>query len=349
MNIWYHIPSLDTIYAYRTIYNGFKNAFLDLWHNFYSYTANDKLDDFLGTNKIDIFITSSHFYYQKFLNLDILKKYRNKWMKVFVKIDFWNSPFEWTRINEAWWMKNDKKIVKQIKDWLLGDYFFHVVEQWDLRMNWFSQETWFEYITIPLAVDKTISSLAQINNKFTWDISYIGTNLPEKKDFFNKQVFPLGDKYDLKLYWQDRTTKDKIIWWIQRWWQLFNIPYIRSIQKPKLKLTDEFDIYKNSIISINVHENYQKKYGWDCNERTFKIPACGWFEISDNVSCIYKYFEEWKEIVIAKNQDDWFEKIEYYIKNSDKRNDIILAGQKRVLKDHTYHNRAQQFLDIYNK
>ena len=62
--------------------------------------------------------------------------------------------------------------------------------------------------------------------------------------------------------------------------------------------------------------------------------------------------EDWKrnvEIVIAKNQDDWFEKIEYYIKNSDKRNDIILAGQKRVLKDHTYHNRAQQFLDIYNK
>ena len=126
MNIWYQIPSLDTIYANRTIYFGFKNAFTDLWHNFYAYTSDDILDEFISLNKIDIFIVSSHFYYQKFLDLKILKKYREQWMKVFVKIDFWNSPFEWIRINEAWWMKDDKKLIKQIKDWMLWDYFFHV-------------------------------------------------------------------------------------------------------------------------------------------------------------------------------------------------------------------------------
>ena len=348
MNIWYQIPSLDTIYANRTIYFGFKNAFTDLWHNFYAYTSDDILDEFISLNKIDIFIVSSHFYYQKFLDLKILKKYREQWMKVFVKIDFWNSPFEWIRINEAWWMKDDKKLIKQIKDWMLWDCFFHVVEQWDPRMEWFTQETWFEYITIPLAVDKTIANVAKINNAFEADISYIGTNLPEKKQFFEEQVFPLQHMYDLRLYGQDWTTKDKILWRIQRWWQYLNIPYIKSIQKPKLTLSDEFDIYKTSKICINVHENYQKKYWWDCNERTFKIPACWWFQIVDDVSCIHKYLEDWKEIVIAKNKSDRFDKIQHYLHHPHERKAISQAGMKKVLQNHTYHNRVQQILEIYN-
>ena len=135
--------------------------------------------------------------------------------------------------------------------------------------------------------------------------------------------------------------------WVQRGGQYFNIPYIRSLQKPKLSFNEEGDIYASSTISINIHEDYQRKFGGDCNERTFKIPVSGGFEITDDVACIRKYFIEGKEIIIAKNRNDWFEKIDYYIKNTDKRLPVIEAGRKRVLKEHTYHNRVNQMLAMY--
>ena len=85
------------------------------------------------------------------------------------------------------------------------------------------------------------------------------------------------------------------------------------MRRPKLELEDEGRIYKSSTISVNIHEDYQREFGGDCNERTFKIPLCGGLEITDDVACIRKYFKEGEEIIIAKNKDDWIEKIDYYI------------------------------------
>lgn len=346
MNIAYHIPSLSTIYAQRTIYNGFKNAFIDLGHNFYTFTADDDMEDFFNKNQIDIFITASHFYYRKFINYQILKKQREKGLVMFTKIDSWNLPINKTRFNESRCMKDDKDAINLIKNGLLGDIFFHVIEQGDERMNGFEKATGYKYNTIPLAADKIILK-SEYEEKFKSDVSYIGTCLPAKRDFFSKYVFPLKKKYNLKLYGQDWTFFDRIIGWIQRGGQYCNIPYLRSIVKPKLKLEDEGKIYKSSLISINVHENYQKEFGGDCNERTFKIPFCGGFEITDDVACIRKYFNEGEEIIIAKDEKEWFEKIDYYIKNPKERLKIIEAGRKKVLAEHTYHNRVQQIIDLY--
>jgi spore maturation protein CgeB len=214
-------------------------------------------------------------------------------------------------------------------------------------MDGFKKETGYDYITIPLAADKMIN-FPEFSEKFKADISYVGTYLPEKKDFIQQYVFPLRQKYDLQLYGQDWTLYDQTAGFVQKVGQYFNIPIIRSLQKPKLQLEDERRIYNSSLFSINIHEEYQKKFGGDCNERTFKIPLCGGFEITDDVQCIRKYFKEGEEIVIAKNKEDWFSKIEYYTKNPDKRLSIIEAGRKKVLAEHTYHNRVEQIVGLYN-
>lgn len=347
MNITYHFPSKHTITAWRTIYNWYKNAFMDLWHNFYTYSIGDDLEKMLENSQSDIFMTSLSTYHLSQLDIDILKKYKQKWMKIAFYLPMWTSPLSITRINEAWSLKNNKILLDFISSWL-WDIYYCPFEQSDLRMEWFTEHTWYKYHTIPLAVDKIICDKAKYNENFIADISYIWTNLPEKRVFFEEQVYPLKKKYKLKLYGQDRTTLDWTLWRIQKAWQYFNIPLIRSIRKPKLQLSDEYDIYKTTKISINVHEDYQKKYGWDCNERTFKILACGWFEITDDVSCIHKYLKDWEEIIIAKNKQDRFEKIEYYMNHPKERENISLAWQKKVMENHTYHNRVKQILNIYN-
>jgi spore maturation protein CgeB len=199
---------------------------------------------------------------------------------------------------------------------------------------------------VPLAADKTVLN-GEYMSKYKADISYIGTNLPDKRTFYESHVKPLFNSYNLRLYGQDWTAFDKYLGLIQKVGQYFKLPILDNISRPSLSLNDEGNIYASTTISINFHEEYQKKYGGDCNERTFKIPAAGGFEIVDNVACISKYFKENKEIIIGHDIKDWFDKIEYFISHPEKRINIIEAGKNKVLKYHTYHNRVEFITKLY--
>jgi spore maturation protein CgeB len=113
-------------------------------------------------------------------------------------------------------------------------------------------------------------------------------------------------------------------------------------------LHEEAEIYASAQVLINVHEDYQREFGGDCNERTFKIPFCGGFEITDKVGCLERYFEIGKELVVADSPADWREKIDFYISNPVERQAIIEAGRRRVLAEHTYHHRAKKILELHS-
>ncbi len=346
MKILYHIPSLDTIGAARTIYNGYKNAFTDLGHEWRVLTAGTSLEETLAEYSPDILMTCLSPFYLKYLDIDLIRQVKKKsGLKVFVNIPQWNSPLHKTRINETPSLSKNSKHLVLIKSGFY-DVFYNVSEQWDPAMDGFERVTGYKYHTVPLAADKMV--LRKMFDE-TWqaDISFVGTNLPQKRQFFNEYVFPLKSKYRLKMYGQDWSWHDRALGWVQKGGQYFNVPLIKSIRKPKLELEDEAKIYSSSVVSINVHEDYQRKYGADCNERTFKIPLCGGFEITDDIACIRNYFKDGEEIVIAKNKYDWFEKIDYYVRNPEKRLPIIEAGRKNVLAEHTYHNRVRQLLAVY--
>lgn len=340
------MPFLDIDNAGRTIYHGYENAFTDLGYKFSTFTANSDLKKIFAEFKPNIFITSLNHYHLKFLNLDLLKKQKQKGLKVFVNTPFWNSPISKFRINEASSLSKNKKYIKLIKSGDYGDIYFNSCKNDDLRMDGFEKVTGYKHHTIPLAADKLVI-FPQYSKKFRADVSYIGTYLPEKKKFFDTAVLPLRKRYELKIYGQGWTFSERLINNLDKLGKYFDLPLIKSLQKPKLRLEDERKVYSSSTISINVHEEYQKKFGGDCNERTFKIPLAGGFEIVDDVNCIKKYFKEGIELVIATNKTDWFDKIDYYIKNPEKRLLIIEAGKKKVLKEHTYHNRVNKIIKIY--
>lgn len=346
MNILYQIPSLHTVYAGRTIYNGYKNAWEDLGHNFKPLTMEDRAEEVFEKFQPDILFTGIGPYVLKYLDLGLVKKYKQKGMKVFVSNPYWTYPYKNKKINESPGISQVPEYVKLIKSGNFGDIYYNVFESNDARMEGFELNTGYKHHVVPLAVDK-ISLKPEYNQKFNSEIAFVGTYSSAKRDFFKEYVFPLQTQYNLKLYGQDWTAVDRILGWIQRGGQYFNLPYLKSFRKPKLQLDEEAKIYYSSTISINVHEDHQRKYGGDCNERTFKIPFCNGFEITDDVACIQKYFKENEEIIIARDKKDWFEKIGFFIKNPDKRLSIIQAGKKKVAEFHTYHNRVEQILKLY--
>jgi len=339
------MPYPSTIYATKYIYEGFKHAFEDKGHTFITFTPDHNLEQFLKEHKPHIFMTASHFFYRKSLDFTLLKKYRQKGMILLTKIDYWNSPINKNRINEAPSMKDDVTAKRLIMNGDLGDYYYCTAAQRDGRMNGFAEFAGQNYITIPLAAD-SVALKPEFTQKFAADVSFIGTNLPQKRKFFKEWLFPLRESYNLRLYGQDWTAFDRCLGMAAKVGQYFNIFLLKDIQKPKLQPGDEAKIYASSKILVNVHEDYQRTYGGDCNERTFKIPFCGGLEIMDDISSVHDYFVEGKEIIIAKNKEEWFAKIKYYSEHPEEAVQIAKAGQKRAFKDHTYHNRVDQIIAL---
>ena len=343
----FHIPQTATIYAGRYILNGYRNAIQNSGHTFELMSADTpNQKDLIKNYRPNIIMLGLNKYNLKYVDLEAVSLAKKNGAKIMFSMAFWTSPLSKTRINENSSLSSDKYLLDIIKSGL-GDVYYNVCEQNDERMAGFEKTTGYKHYTVPLAADDS-TIFPEYSEKFKADISYIGTNLPDKRPFFDAQVFPLSKTYDLKLYGQDWSSLDRALGWVQRAGQYFNVPYMKSFGKPRLQMDDERRIYNSSLISINVHEEYQRKFGGDCNERTFKIPLPGGFEISDDVACIRKYFKEGEEIIIAKDKNDWFDKIDYYIKNPKKRNSIIEAGRQRVQKDHTYKKRVKELIDIYN-
>lgn len=347
MRIVYYLPSPYTIYANRSIYHGFKNAFVDMGHTFATYSVGDNLAALMEQEQPDIFMMQLGLYELKYLDLDIILAHKKRGMQVFVYMPYRNSPLAWRRINEVRNIKNNKKLMDFICRDNIGDIYYNSCEQWDPRMEWFNRDTWYTHHCIPFAADRIALQQPLHEERFATDIAYVGTYLAEKKKEFDTLLYPLHSKYTLWLYGQDWTYKDILLWWAQRFGQYFNIPYLRSIQKPKLTLAEEGNIYRSSKICINIHDRQQQKFGGDCNERTFKIPLCGGCQVVNNVSCINKYFVHGEEIYIARDSKDRYDIIHTLLWDDALRQRIAHAWQQRVLREHTYHHRATTLLELY--
>ena len=348
LRILYHLPNPDTIYAGRTIYFGYKHAFEKLGHEFKTLTADSDQSEMFLQYKPDIFMTSIGPLIFKYLDLQLLKKAKKQGTKVFVNTPFWKSPFAKTRVNEVADLSENKTLIKLISSPDFGDVYYNICEAGDTRMEGFSKTTGYNLHTVLLAADSELI-YPDYSEKFVADISFIGTYLPGKSAILNSWVKPLSKKCNLKIYGQDWTLLNRALGMAQRVGQYFNVPVLKNFLKQPLMLSDERKVYASSKISINLHEEYQKQFLGDINERTFKIPLAGGFEITDAMPSLQKYFKIGEELVVAENKRDWFEKIGYYLKHPAKRRQISEKGRKRVLKEHTYGNRVLQLVGYYGK
>ena len=346
LTIAYHNPYPDSIYANRYVSLGMQNGFRDLGHEVVEFTPGLRLEAFLEQRRPALFITSSHFLYRKLLDYDLLKRWRDRHgLVLMTKIDFWDSPIHKRRINEAPSMKDDTEARRLIQAGLLGDHYFHVTAQGDARMEGFEEFAGQGFVTVPLAAD-TRTLKPEVEARFAADISFIGTNLPQKRRYIGEWLLPLGDRYDLKVYGQDWTRRERWLGLVAKVGQYFNLPIVKGLQKPPLEPFEEAHVYASSRLLVNLHEDYQRRFGGDCNERTFKIPFCGGLEVCDDVACVRDYFVDGEELVVATSREDWFDKIDHYLRHPDEAARIAEAGRRKVLAHHTYTHRAQQLLDV---
>lgn len=101
-------------------------------------------------------------------------------------------------------------------------------------------------------------------------------------------------------------------------------------------------IYQASKININVTKFMLKT---TVNQRVFDVPACGGFLLTDYREDLETLFELDKEMICYRGLEDLEKKVSYFLENSEEREAISLAGQRRVKTEHGYEHRLAFIFD----
>lgn len=339
MKILCEINYIGGLGADRWIGEGFKSAFESLGHEHFWFEIRKDLAARIREVSPDILMISQSELTPK--NLPTIFSFRKNGGKVVLRVDayFDTDP--------------------EVRDTLVNHdpadiYFGEVEEPW---MEKFKRMTGKKYVVIANAAHHQLHFPGKPVPKYKCDIVFLGSRgVPKKQDALGTLLLPLMRKYNVKVFGPNWTLKDKILkaagFLLRKiGWEQGNA----FVQKLRITVPpeDEPALYSSAKICINIHSRAEDiKDHVILNERTFKIPACGGFELCDFVPPLRNYFAE-DEMAMAedKNGDwvkDWFEKIDYYLTHDAERKAIQERGTARALRDHTYINRVRQIFDLLN-
>lgn len=187
----------------------------------------------------------------------------------------------------------------------------------------------FESIGIkPISLMMCADALAyyggRLDPKLECDIGFVGGYWPYKGQVIDSYLMPLLEdvaKYKTKIFG--------------------NQPWPANQYCGLIADEDVKNLFVSAKICPNLSEPHAQKFGFDVNERIFKILYAGGFCISDNVAS-YKMFGD--GIVVADSPTDFRDKIDHYLKEPGERMDIAFKGHQHVLENHTGFHRISQIL-----
>lgn len=166
------------------------------------------------------------------------------------------------------------------------------------------------------------------NEKFTCDLAFLGNRLPDREarveEFFLRvagrmegQTFLLGGSG-----WQDKPMSA-------------NVRYVGHVS------TDRHNSLNSSAKAVlNISRQSMADYGFSPATRVFEAAGAGACIITDYWEGIETFFEPGVEILVARNGRE----VENLLQGltDEKASDIGRAAMMRVLKDHTYAQRATE-------
>ena len=103
-----------------------------------------------------------------------------------------------------------------------------------------------------------------------------------------------------------------------------------------------YKYYSSCKILLNDHWEDMRDLDFPSN-RLFDALACGTFVISDDIPSAKTLFDG--NIVTYRDADDLDEKINYYLNNPQKREELAKKGKEIVLNNHTFDNRVDEIVE----
>jgi hypothetical protein len=105
--------------------------------------------------------------------------------------------------------------------------------------------------------------------------------------------------------------------------------------------------YRKALCGAKIAAVFYSKWNRDeYTRRSFEIPACGVFMLSERTKTMKKLFEEGKEAEYFSCPEEFVDKVRFYLRRAEARNRIATAGYHRVVgSGHDIHSRMRQWLE----
>jgi hypothetical protein len=176
---------------------------------------------------------------------------------------------------------------------------------------------WKNVHTIPLAFDD-ISYTIDYEQNYEFDVCYIGGWANNGFDEKKKNILKHFSKF------KDTSLKCGIF-----------------INK-NISHEQEQKILSSSKICLNIHDDYQREFGLDTNERTFKSLGLNGILVSDDVTQIKKISNDVK---MANDPDAYLDFV-YKELHDPCLAQRRLANRQNMISNHTYKNRVKELLHV---
>lgn len=160
------------------------------------------------------------------------------------------------------------------------------------------------------------------------DISFIGNWRPEREAFLEQ----LAD-FNLQIWGSD-------------YWYRHTRPG-SPLRKLWAGRTAEGMEFARVVAASKISLNILGPISWPGpNMRTFELPACGAFVLSERQPGVTQYFKEGQSIACYSSVEEAREKIKYYLREETARKEVAQAAYKTVIYGgNTYVDRAKTIID----
>ena len=106
------------------------------------------------------------------------------------------------------------------------------------------------------------------------------------------------------------------------------------------------DDYRKALCGAKIAACFFSRWNRDqYTRRSFEIPACGVFLLSERTPVMQELYEEGKEAEFFDSSEEFMDKVRFYLKNESARERIAAGGYRRVTTSgHDIYSRLRQWL-----
>jgi hypothetical protein len=128
-------------------------------------------------------------------------------------------------------------------------------------------------------------------------------------------------------------------------WDRYRLP--SSMQKVVQFKSVWYEEYRKVLCGSNIIVHYLSRRAQDTQtSKSFEIPACGAFMLTERTEEHIQSFEEDKEAGFFSSAEELVKKVRFYLKNNTLREQIATAGRERCLRSgYSNHERIKKMLD----
>ena len=174
------------------------------------------------------------------------------------------------------------------------------------------------------AADTYVYYPEEVSEEFKCDVGFVGGYWDYKgrtlNEFFLPLCYPVG-KYKVKIFGNQ-------IWPV--------VQYLGQTSNDNVR-----HLFNSATVCPNVSEPHATKFGFEVNERVFKIAACKGLCISDNVASLYEDIFINNELPIFGTQAELLDSVSAWVENPEHalRQEKIDKLYESTIRNHTYFDR----------